>query len=486
MKKNSIEKQIEEVKGMANVQEKKMTEKKSGMKDLTVGKPFRCIMEFWLPVFLGTLFQQFYNMVDTMIVGKYLGLNQLAGVGVTGSLSFLVIGFCIGICSGFAIPVAQAFGAKDEKGLRRYVTNSVWYCIVLSLILTIATVILCRKMLVWMNTPEEAFEYAYWYIVIIFAGIPFTVLYNMVSGVFRALGDSKSPVVFLIISSVLNIGLDFLFIPGIGMGVEGAAIATIIAQAVSGIVSLLYMIRKFTILKTEKEDWKPSAAYLKTLTIVGIPMGLQYSITAIGSIVLQTAVNSFGEIAVAGVAAANKVYALISCPLEAMGNTMATYAGQNMGANRLDRISKGLYQATLACIILSVVTFGLVVLFGNQMSMLFIDKDELEALAFAYKYTLISTAGFPLLTFVLTVRFTIQGMGFSAFAMTAGVLEMVARCFAALILPEHFGFTSVCLANACAWIAADLFLIPAFFYCKRKLERKSLFPIDSAYGKRVY
>ena len=157
-----------------------------------------------------------------------------------------------------------------------------------------------------------------------------------------------------------------------------------------------------------------------------------------------------------------------------------------MGANRLDRISKGLYQATLACIILSVVTFGLVVLFGNQMSMLFIDKDELEALAFAYKYTLISTAGFPLLTFVLTVRFTIQGMGFSAFAMTAGVLEMVARCFAALILPEHFGFTSVCLANACAWIAADLFLIPAFFYCKRKLERKSLFPIDSAYGKRVY
>lgn len=447
---------------------------KEKMKDLTVGTPFRCIMEFWFPVFLGTLFQQFYNMVDTMIVGKYLGLNQLAGVGVTGSLSFLVIGFCTGICSGFAIPVAQAFGAKNERDLRRYVTNSAWYCLAISVVLTVATVLLCRRMLVWMNTPEAAFEYAYWYIVIIFAGIPFTVLYNMVSGIFRSLGDSKSPVVFLIASSVLNIGLDLLFIPGMGMGVEGAAIATILAQAVSGIAGLLYMIRKFSILRMKKGDWIPSGAYLKTLTVVGLPMGLQYSITAIGSIVLQTAVNSFGEVAVAGVAAANKVYALIACPLEAMGNTMATYAGQNMGAKRLDRISRGLYQSTLACLVLSVVTFVLVVLFGNQLAMLFINGDELEALSYAYKYTLLSTAGFPLLTFVLTVRFTIQGMGFSAFAMTAGVLEMAARCVVALALPAQFGFTSVCLANACAWIAADIFLIPAFFYCRKRLERRAL------------
>lgn len=459
---------------MGQAMKRKRTGQNAGMKDLTVGKPFQCIIEFWIPVFLGTLFQQFYNMVDTMIVGKYLGLNQLAGVGVTGSLSFLVIGFCIGICSGFAIPVAQAFGAKDENGLRKYVTNSVWYCVVVSVLLTVLTVVLCRQMLTWMNTPTEAFEYAYMYIVVIFAGIPFTVLYNMVSGIFRSLGDSKSPVVFLIISSILNIGLDLLFIPVFDMDVEGAAYATIIAQGISGFASLIYLVKKFDILKMQKGDWKPSLSYLKTLTVVGLPMGLQYSITAIGSIVLQAAVNSFGEIAVAGVAAAGKVYALISCPLEAMGNTMATYAGQNMGAKKPDRIRKGLYQATLACIILSVVTFGFIVLFGNQLSLLFINKEEVEALAFAYEYILISTAGFPLLTFVLTVRFTIQGMGFSAFAMTAGVLEMIARCFAALVLPAHFGFTSVCLANVCAWIAADIFLIPAFFYCKRKLEGKSL------------
>lgn len=451
-----------------------------GMKDLTVGKPFRCILEFWFPVFLGTVFQQLYSMVDTMIVGKYLGLNQLAGVGITGSLSFLVLGFCIGICSGFAIPVAQSFGAKDETGLRRYVTNSVWYCAVVSIVMTVVTVVLCRQMLVWMNTPKDAFQYAYMYIIIIFAGIPFSVLYNMVSGIFRALGDSRSPVVFLIISSILNIGLDMLFIPVIGMDVEGAALATIIAQGVSGIASLIYLMWKFDILKMQKEDWRPQLSYIKTLTIVGLPMGLQYSITAIGSIVLQTAVNSFGEIAVAGVAAAGKVYSLLSCPLEAMGNTMATFAGQNMGAKRLDRISKGLYQATLACIILSVLIFGVTVLFGNQLSMLFIKKEEVEALAYAYQYILISTVGFPLLTFVLTVRFTIQGMGFSAFAMTAGALEMAARCFAALVLPAQFGFTSVCLANLFAWIAADAFLIPAFFFCKRKLggrEKKEQFPM---------
>lgn len=454
---------------------KKNIRQNVGMKDLTVGKPFRCIIGFWLPVFLGTLFQQFYNMVDTMIVGKYLGLNQLAGVGVTGSLSFLVIGFCIGICSGFAVPIAQAFGAKDETGLRRYVTNSVWYCGMVSIGLTALTVVLCKQMLLWMDTPTEAFSYAYMYIVVIFAGIPFTILYNMVSGVFRALGDSKSPVIFLIVSSILNIGLDLLFIPVLGMDVEGAALATIIAQGLSGFASLLYLIEKFDILKMQRDDWKLQGSYLKTLTIVGLPMGLQYSITAIGSIVLQTAVNSFGEIAVAGVAAGSKVYSLISCPLEAMGNTMATFTGQNMGAKRLDRIRTGLYQATLACIALSVVTFGLILLFGNQLSLMFISKEEIEALAYAYEYILISTIGFPLLTFVLTVRFTIQGMGFSAFAMTAGVLEMVARCFAALVLPARFGFTSVCLANMFAWIAADLFLIPAFFYCKRRLEKKEKF-----------
>lgn len=446
----------------------------AGIQDLTTGKPFRCILGFWFPVFLGTLFQQFYNMVDTMIVGKYLGLNQLAGVGVTGSLSFLIIGFCTGICSGFAIPVAQAFGAKDEKSLRKYVANSVWYCIAVALLMTIATVLLCHQMLVWMNTPGEALVYAYHYIIIVFAGIPFTVLYNMVSGIFRSLGDSKSPVVFLVISSLLNVVLDLLFIPVIGMDVEGAALATIIAQGVSGIGSLLYLIRKYTILKMQPGDWKLEKQYIWTLTVVGLPMGLQYSITAIGSIVLQTAVNSFGEIAVAGVAAANKVYSLIACPLEAMGNTMATYAGQNMGAKKTERITKGLYQATLACIGLSVVTFLVVLVFGNQLSMLFIKKEETEALAYAYNYILVAAAGFPLLSFVLTVRFTIQGMGYSAFAMAAGVLEMIARCFAALVLPEHFGFFSVCLANVFAWLAADMFLIPAFFYCRRRLEGKQV------------
>lgn len=224
---------------MTKTVEQQENRKFLGTKDMTVGKPFVCILKFWLPVFLGALFQQFYNMVDTMIVGKYLGLNQLAGVGVTGSLSFLVLGFCIGVCSGFAIPVAQAFGAKDEKTLRKYVTNSAWYCLGIAIVMTMVTVLLCRQMIAWLRTPEEAFSYAYTYIVIIFAGIPFTILYNMVSGIFRALGDSVSPVIFLIGSSLLNIGLDLLFILVFGMDVEGAALATIIAQGVAGGLSLI-------------------------------------------------------------------------------------------------------------------------------------------------------------------------------------------------------------------------------------------------------
>lgn len=444
-----------------------------GTKDLTVGKPFVCILKFWLPVFLGALFQQFYNMVDTMIVGKYLGLNQLAGVGVTGSLSFLVLGFCIGVCSGFAIPVAQAFGAKDEKTLRKYVTNSVWYCLGIAIVMTTVTVLLCRQMIAWLRTPEEAVSYAYTYIVIIFAGIPFTILYNMVSGIFRALGDSVSPVIFLIGSSLLNIGLDLLFILVFGMDVEGAALATIIAQGVAGGLSLIWIRVKFSILKMEKGDWKPEGAYIKTLSRMGLPMGLQYSITAIGTLVLQSAVNSFQDINITGgVAAANRIYGLMACPLESMGNTMATYTGQNLGAKKLDRISKGLFQSTIACILLSVFIFGFAWLFGEHLALLFIKEEEIQALSYAYQYMLFYTAGYPLLTFVLTFRFTIQGMGFSPFAMTAGLLEMVARCFVALVLPAYLGFISVCLADISAWIAADIFLIPAFFYCKRRVFGK--------------
>ena len=444
---------------------------KNRIQDMTEGSPFRCIINFAFPIFLGMLFQQLYNMADTMIVGQFLGLNALAGVGATGSLYFLVIGSCTGICNGFAIPIAQMFGAKNTPMLKKMAAASGVLCSALAVIVTLITVLACHPLLRMMNTPADAYDYAYKYIVVIFAGIPFTLLYNMVASIIRSLGDSRTPVIFLILSSVLNIALDLLFILVIPLNVMGAALATVIAQAVAGIGSLIYLHKKFDIIRTTKSDWIPTVFVYFRLCAIGFPMGLQYAITAIGSIVIQSAVNAFGEATVAGVAAANKLYSLISCPLEAIGATMATYAGQNIGAGKLERVSKGLLTGTVMGLVLSVVTFVLMYFFGYQINLLFIDPGETLALQQAYRYTLICTAGFPLLTCILTFRFSIQGMGFATFAMLAGVLEMIARCFVGIVLPDHLGYTSVCISSPAAWLTADLFLIPAFFYCRHKMKR---------------
>jgi len=356
--------------------------------------------------------------------------------------------------------------------LKRMAAASAVLCAALALIVTIVTVAACHPMLRLMDTPVNAYGYAYNYILVIFAGIPFTLLYNMVASITRSLGDSKTPVVFLVISSVLNILLDLLFILVIPLGVAGAALATVIAQAVSGIASFFYLIRKFDIIRPAKADWIPTPFIYFRLCAIGFPMGLQYAITAIGTVVIQTAVNSFGEATIAGVTAAQKLYSLISCPLEAIGATMATFAGQNIGAGKLERVKKGLVAGTLSGWALSVVTFVLMYFFGNRLTLLFIDAAETLAIEQAFRYTLICTAGFPLLTCILTFRFTIQGMGFSTFAMLAGVLEMIARCFVGMVLPSRLGYTSICISSPAAWLTADLFLIPAFFLCMRLLKRR--------------
>ncbi|MEE0439280.1 MAG: MATE family efflux transporter [Ruminococcus sp.] len=441
-------------------------------KDMTTGSPVKLILGFAFPMFLGMLFQQFYSMVDTMLVGQFLGVNPLAGVGSTGSLNFMVIGFCTGVCSGFAIPVAQMFGAKQESELRKFVTNSAWLSIVFSIVLTTAVAILCRQILIWMNTPEEIFDYAYDYIFVVFLGIPCTFLYNLLSSIIRSLGDSKTPVVFLAISSVLNIGLDLLLILVIPMGVAGAAWATVIAQGFSGLVCLLYMRKKYPILHATKEEWMPRRRYMMQLCGIGIPMGLQYSITAIGTIVLQAAVNGLGAVYVAAVTAAGKINSFVSCPIEALGFTMAPYSGQNMGAGKIKRIQQGVLAASVTGFILSAVLFGIVFLTGKQMALLFVDASETAIIQYAYQYLLVCTGGYCLLTLVDVVRFSIQGMGFSVFAISAGVLEMIARILAAVILVPTIAYMGICLANSLAWVFADVFLIPAFFFCRNKLLKR--------------
>lgn len=441
-------------------------------KDMTSGSPAKLIFGFAIPMFLGLLFQQFYSMVDTLIVGKFLGVNPLAGVGSTTSLNFMVLGFCMGVCNGFAIPVAQMFGAKEEHRLRRYVTNGAWLCIVFSIVMTLVVVAVCRPVLVLMQTPEEIFEYAYVYIVIVFWGIPCTFLYNILAAIIRSLGDSKTPVIFLAVSSGINIVLDLVFVLVFGMGVEGPAIATVLAQGVSGIICLWYMYRKFPVLHASREEWRPEFSYMGKLCYIGIPMGLQYSVTAIGTLVLQAAVNGLGAAVVAGVTAGQKINAFIQCPLEALGQTMAPYAGQNMGAEKYDRIGKGLKSAVGMGFAVSVLCFVLAIFFGKQLTMLFVDASETTIISYSYQFLLYCTGGYCLLTLVNTVRFTIQGMGFSVFAILSGIMEMIARILAATVVVQMIGFAGTCLAHPMAWLFADVFLIPAFFWCRKKVAKQ--------------
>lgn len=440
-------------------------------KDMTQGNPMKLILGFSIPLLFGLLFQQFYSMVDTIIVGHYLGVDALAAVGATGSVNFLIIGFCMGICNGFAIPVAQEFGAGNEKNLRKYVTNGVRLAVVFAVVMTIVVVLLCRPILRLMQTPENIIDASYSYIVIIFIGIPVTYLYNMTSAIIRSLGDSRTPVIFLTLAAILNIGLDLLCIIVFHWGVAGAAIATVSSQAVAGICCFLFMRQKFTILQMSRDDWMKDRNFMSKLCGMGLPMGLQYSITAIGSVILQSAVNSIGSDAVATVTAGGKLSMFLMCPFDAMGSTMATYGGQNVGAGKFDRIGKGLKSCVLLGAAYSAIALGVIVLFGRSLLLLFLDSGETAILENAKWYVTMNVCFYFALALVNIVRFLIQGMGYSRLAVFAGMFEMVARGLAGFVLVPCFGFTAVGFANPLAWIFADIFLIPAYIFVRKDIER---------------
>lgn len=441
-----------------------------GSKDLTEGKPMKLILGFGLPLLFGLLFQQFYNMVDTIIVGQKLGVNALAAVGSTGSINFMILGFCIGVCNGFAIPVAQAFGAKNQEDLKKYIANCLWVSILFAALITGIMGVLTRTILIWMKTPDTIIDEAYIYIFIIFMGIPATFLYNMIAAILRSLGDSVAPVAFLVISSLLNIVLDLILIGR--MGVMGAAVATVSAQAVSGIVSLIYTIYRYRSLSFTGKDWKFSLKHSLTLCGMGVPMGLQYSITAIGSVILQTAVNTMGEDIIAAVTAGIRINMFACCPFDAMGSTMATYGGQNVGARQLDRIDQGVKDCIKLGIGYSVIIFLFMLIFGQKLALLFVKPSETELIHHIYLFLLGNSGTYVLLALVNIVRFIIQGLGYSAFAVIAGICEMFARGIAGFLLVPRFGYIFVIFASPLAWLFADLFLIPAYLYVMKRLRRK--------------
>lgn len=440
-------------------------------KDMTNGSPMNLILGFSVPLLFGFLFQQFYNLVDTLIVGRFLGVDALAAVGATGSLNFLIIGFCMGVCNGFAIPLAHRFGAGDYRGMRAFMMNAVYLAVIFAAVMTVLTVVYCKPILKLMRTPDNIIDDAYIYIVIIFAGIPATYLYNLISGIIRSMGDSKTPVVFLTIASVLNIVLDLVLIINFHMGVAGAALATVISQAISGIGCLIYSMKKFEILHTDEDERKINTFYMKTLCGMGVPMGLQYSITAIGSVILQSAVNTLGSDAVAAMTAGSRIGMFFSCPYDALGSTMATYGGQNVGAKKLDRIKEGLKSCSILGIGYSVLAFAVLFFTGKGLATFFVESAETGIIENVYLFLLINSAFYIPLAFVNIVRFLIQGMGYSKFAILAGVFEMIARALVGFVFVPIFGFPAACIASPVAWIFADAFLFPAYFHVFKKTKR---------------
>ena len=444
-------------------------------KDLTSGSPLKVILMFTLPLVLGNLFQQFYALADTIIVGRFCGVSALASVGATGSVNYLILGFVIGVCNGFAIPIAQLFGARDYKDLRRHVANAAWLCIAGSVVLTVATVALTRPMMELMQTPDDILDGAVVYIGWIFAGIPFIFLYNMVAAIMRALGDSKTPLYFLILTSALNIGLDLLFIIPFHMGVLGAALATDISQVISGVLSFAYLRRKFDVLKMEKGDMAYSKKACGRLLGIGVPMGLQCSITAIGSVIMQWAVNVLGSTAVAAVTAAGKTQSLLTVPLESIGTAMATYAGQNLGASRMDRVRQGVNSALLIILVYALASAFILHFTDVQIMSLFLDTaKEVDIVNMGREYLFWNSVFFIPLGALIVWRYTIQGLGFSTLAMMAGVAEMVARTAVAIVLVPILGYFGAELSNPAAWVAACLFLYPAYKWTCRQLDNRLL------------
>ena len=443
----------------------------AAVKEMTAGRIFPQLFYFTLPLLMGNLLQQTYSLVDAAIVGRFLGIDSLAAVGASSSVVFLILGFCNGCCGGFGIPVAQKFGARDYATMRRCVVVSLQLAAAMSLVLAVVTGILCDDILRLMRTPDNIFDGAYIYLLITFIGIPCTFFYNLLSSIIRALGDSKTPFWFLLFSAVLNIVLDLFTIITLGWGVAGAAIATVFSQGLSAVLCYLYMMRRFDILRTTPAERRFSWPIARILLNIGVPMGLQFSITAIGSIMLQSANNALGTACVAAFTAAMRIKMFFMCPFESLGIAMATFAGQNYGAGRPERILQGVKSASLMALAYWVFTFC-VLMFGSEtVALLFVDASEAEILKDTALFLHVSVTFFPVLGLLCILRYTIQGAGFTNLAMLSGVSEMVARILVSVIAVPVWGYIAVCFGDSTAWIFADAFLIPAFIYVYKKIRQ---------------
>lgn len=442
----------------------------SKSQEMTVGSTLPLILNFTLPLLLGNLLQQAYSLIDAAIVGKFLGINDLAAVGASTSVIFLIIGFCNGCCCGFGIPVAQKFGARDYEQMRGYVYTALRLSVGLSAVIATVSCVCCSDILRVLRTPSQIFDNAYIYLFVIFAGIPFTFFYNLLSSIIRALGDSKTPFYFLLFSTVLNVLLDLFCIVVLDWGVGGAAGATVFSQGVSAVLCYFYMMRHFDILRGASRERKFSLRLAWNLLGIGTPMGLQFSITAIGSIMLQSANNALGTACVAAFTAAARIKMFFICPFESLGIAMATFAGQNYGAGLPRRVLDGVKSASKLMIIYAAFTFLVFRFGGYWLSLLFVAPSETEIIADTELYLATSSYFLPVLGMLCILRYTIQGVGFTNLAMLSGVAEMIARTAVSLFAVPAFGYMAICFGDPTAWLAAVAFLVPAFVFVYKRIR----------------
>lgn len=442
-------------------------------KDMTTGSPGKMIFNFTMPIFIGNIFQQFYNMADTVIVGKFVGNAALAAVGACGTLAFLIIGFLQGVTAGFTVVTAQHYGAGNMKAMKKSVASGAVLTLIVSVILTVLSMISMSKVLHLMNTPSDMYGEAYGYIMVLCGGIIAQALYHYLASVLRALGDSKRPLYFLVIAALLNIVLDLVFIIIFRLGAAGAAYATVIAQGISGILCLFYIGKMVPALHLHKEDWEMNGSLIGWQLKIGLPMAFQYSITAIGTIVVQSCLNILGSTAAAGFAAASKIEQVFSQAYVALGTTMATYCAQNMGAGKYTRIRKGFKNATLMGFAYAIVT-GVIIFFGGKyMTVFFVSENLNQIMGYVDIYLRCVSVSFLPLVIVNLYRNGIQGMGYGLLPMTAGIAELIGRSGAALIA-SHFGsYMGICLASPAAWVLAGTLLIVMYFkIMKGKKDRE--------------
>lgn len=427
-------------------------------KELTSGSPIKLITFFMLPIFLGNIFQQLYNLVDALIVGRIIGINALAAVGATSPIIFMIISFIFASTQGFTVITAQKFGAREYDLVKKSLAASIVLSAALTIIVTLISAPFSYQMLAFLRTPADIIHMADTYLFIMLVGIFATVFYNLSSNVIRALGDSKTPLYFLIFASILNVFLDIYFIVNLKMGIVGAGWATVLSQAISTILCLTFMFWKFPILRLKKDDWIVSKDFYMEHLRVGIPMGFQMSVLSIGIIALQFVLNGFGSVAVAAFTTAMRVDQLFTQVYLALGATMAVFAAQNFGAKKLSRIKEGAKAGILIAFITSIFSILVLTFFSGDLVALFMSEVDPEVVRLAEIYLHILMIFFFFLGVLLIFRNILQGMGSVMAPLASGIAELIARTACAFIFGHYFGYAGICTATPAAWAAAALVL----------------------------